>query len=155
MRVVRCVAAAVLVVSSLTPAHAQDVWTLSRQAMEAFLRNADLSDFRDAGEGVTRSQRATATDGTLTEDVRVQIVDQQPPGFVAEGEAARPDLGSLGGGDRGHPPPGAAVTDPAPERSPGPALPGPDRQVRGALGDYRLDSAALNRRASGRFEEAR
>ena len=88
MRAGRWVVVAVVIVASLTPIHAQDVWTLSRPAMEAFLRSADLSDFRDAGEGVTRSRRATATDGALAEDVHVQIVDQHPPGFVAAGTAA-------------------------------------------------------------------
>ena len=48
---------------------------LSPEAMEEFLLNADLSDFRDVGEGVTGTQRAVASDGRFTHDVHIQTVD--------------------------------------------------------------------------------
>ena len=48
---------------------------LSAEAMEEFLLNADLSDFRDVGEGVTGTQRAVASDGRFTHDVHIQSVD--------------------------------------------------------------------------------
>ena len=58
---------------------------LSPAEMEAFLLDAELSDFRGAGAGVTGSQRATATDGRLTHDVHVQTVDISRSRFVARG----------------------------------------------------------------------
>ena len=50
---------------------------LSPEAMETFLREADLSDFQNVNIGVTGSQRATASDGDLTHDVHIQNVDQR------------------------------------------------------------------------------
>ena len=47
----------------------------SPAAMEAFLLEAELSGVRDAGDGVTGSRRATASDGLLTHDVHIQTVD--------------------------------------------------------------------------------
>ena len=49
--------------------------SLSPAAMEDFLLNAELSDIRDVGTGVTGSQRAVASDGRLTHDVHIQSVD--------------------------------------------------------------------------------
>jgi hypothetical protein len=43
--------------------------------MEAFLLQADIVDIREAGGGVTGSQRATLTDGVFTHDVHIQSVD--------------------------------------------------------------------------------
>lgn len=58
---------------------------LSAAEMEAFLLDAELSDFRSAGAGVTGSQRATASDGRLTHDVHIQTVDVSRSRFVARG----------------------------------------------------------------------
>ncbi len=58
--------------------------SLSPEAMEAFLLNADLSNFQNVNIGVTGSQRATASDGNLTHDVHIQNVDQRRR--VAAGE---------------------------------------------------------------------
>ena len=58
--------------------------SLSLAAMEAFLLNADLADFRNINIGVTGSQRAAASDGNLTHDVHIQNVDQRRR--VAAGE---------------------------------------------------------------------
>ena len=58
---------------------------LSPQEMEAFLLDAELTDVRDAGAGVTGSRRATATDGRLTHDVQIQTVDISRSRFVARG----------------------------------------------------------------------
>ena len=67
-------------------AHAQDpAPALSAAEMEAFLLDAELTDVRDAGAGVTGSQRATASDGRLTHDVHIQSVDISRSRFVARG----------------------------------------------------------------------
>ncbi len=58
---------------------------LTPAEMEAFLLDAELSDVRGAGAGVTGSQRATATDGRLTHDVHIQTVDVSRSRFVARG----------------------------------------------------------------------
>ena len=80
--------AAVLALWLGTPgaAHAQDaVPALSPAEMEAFLLDAELSDVRDAGAGVTGSQRATASDGRLTHDVHIQAVDVSRSIFAVPG----------------------------------------------------------------------
>jgi hypothetical protein len=51
--------------------------------MEAFLLQAKIVDIREAGGGVTGSQRATLTDGTFTHDVHIQSVDIMKPVFQA------------------------------------------------------------------------
>ena len=58
---------------------------LSPEEMEAFLLDAELTDVRDAGAGVTGSQRATGSDGRLTHDVHIQTVDVSRSRFVARG----------------------------------------------------------------------
>ena len=68
------------------PVHAQDdAPALSAAEMEAFLLDAELTDVRDVGTGVTGSQRATASDGRLTHDVHIQSVDISRSRFVARG----------------------------------------------------------------------
>ena len=68
------------------PAPAQDpAPTLSAAEMEAFLLDAELTDVRDAGAGVTGSRRASASDGRLTHDVHIQSVDIRRSRFVARG----------------------------------------------------------------------
>lgn len=80
------VAVLVLWLGVLEPAHAQDAApALSAAEMEAFLLDAELSDVRDVGAGVTGSQRATASDGRLTHDVHIQSVDISRSRFVAPG----------------------------------------------------------------------
>ena len=79
-------AAAVLVLWSAGAAGAQDAApALSPAEMEAFLLDADLTDVRAVGVGVTGSQRATASDGRLTHDVHIQTVDVSRSRFVARG----------------------------------------------------------------------
>ena len=63
---------------------------LSPAAMEAFLLEAELANVRDAGDGVTRSRRATASDGRLTHDVHIQTVEVSLALFAVAG--ARPEL---------------------------------------------------------------
>ena len=48
---------------------------LTPSEIEAFLLEAKIVDIREAGGGVTGSQRATLTDGRLTHDVHIQSVD--------------------------------------------------------------------------------
>ena len=50
---------------------------LSDAAMEAFLAKAPIVSLRRLGTGTTNSRRATLSDGTLTHDAHVQIVDAQ------------------------------------------------------------------------------
>ena len=77
---------AALVLWLASAASAQDAAPgLSAAEMEAFLLDAELSDFRSAGAGVTGSQRATASDGRLTHDVHIQTVDVSRSRFVARG----------------------------------------------------------------------
>ena len=79
-------AAAVLVLWSAGAAGAQDAApALSPAEMEAFLLDADLTDVRAVGVGVTGSQRATASDGRLTHDVHIQTVDVSRSRFIARG----------------------------------------------------------------------
>lgn len=49
---------------------------LTPEQMERFLLTAKLVSSRDAGDGITDSQRATFTDGTVTHDVHIQTIDQ-------------------------------------------------------------------------------
>ena len=56
---------------------------LTLAEMEAFLLRAKITDKRDAGAGVTGSQRVTMSDGTLTHDAHVQSVDIRKPVFEA------------------------------------------------------------------------
>ena len=49
---------------------------LTPEQMEAFLLNAKIVRMRSAGDGVTNSRRATLSDGSLTHDAHVQIIDQ-------------------------------------------------------------------------------
>ncbi|MGH9257945.1 MAG: hypothetical protein ACRD3C_25575 [Vicinamibacterales bacterium] len=51
--------------------------TLAPEQMEVFLLNAKILRMRDAGGGgITNSQRATLSDGTVTHDAHVQFIDQ-------------------------------------------------------------------------------
>jgi hypothetical protein len=52
---------------------------LTPSEMEAFLLQAKIVDIREAGGGVTGSQRATLTDGMFTHDVHIQSVDIMKP----------------------------------------------------------------------------
>jgi hypothetical protein len=57
--------------------------TLSPQQEEAFLLEAEMTRIRSAGGGVTGSQRATLTDGTITHDAHIQDVDEERALFEA------------------------------------------------------------------------
>jgi hypothetical protein len=56
---------------------------LTPSEMETFLLKAKITDKRDAGAGVTGSQRVTLTDGRVTHDAHVQSVDIAKPVFEA------------------------------------------------------------------------
>src|SRR5688572_27564968 len=56
---------------------------LTPAEMEAFLLKAKIVDTRDAGAGVTGSQRITLTDGRFKHDAHVQTVDIAKPLFSA------------------------------------------------------------------------
>jgi hypothetical protein len=51
--------------------------SLSDADIERFLREARVLKTRSAGKGVTNSLRATMTDGTLTHDAHIQLVEER------------------------------------------------------------------------------
>jgi hypothetical protein len=50
--------------------------SLSDEEIERFLREAKVVRTRSAGKGVTNSDRATLTDGTITHDAHIQLIDE-------------------------------------------------------------------------------
>ena len=66
--------AAIPVAQTPAPAAAP---ALSDAAIEAFLAKAKIVSIRRIGTGTTDSRRATLSDGTLTHDAHVQVVDEQ------------------------------------------------------------------------------
>lgn len=61
------------------PAHV----SLTPEQMEEFLLHAKVTKVRNAGNGVTNSQRATLTDGAVTHDAHLQFVDESSALFDA------------------------------------------------------------------------
>jgi len=59
--------------------------TLTPEEMEAFLKEANIISTRDAGNGVTNSRRATLSDGKITHDAHIQVVDEAKAVFSAGG----------------------------------------------------------------------
>ncbi len=59
---------------------------LTPDEMEAFLQKARVVSTRDAGNGTTGSRRATLSDGTITHDAHVQVIDKAMPVFQAGGK---------------------------------------------------------------------
>ena len=51
--------------------------SMSDAEIEKFLKDARVGRTRSAGKGVTNSLRATLTDGTLTHDAHIQMVDER------------------------------------------------------------------------------
>lgn len=58
---------------------------LSDARIEQFLRSAKIVRTKDAGKGVTGSIRATLSDGTLTHDAQIQMIDDRRTMFDAPG----------------------------------------------------------------------
>jgi hypothetical protein len=83
----RVVVIAFLVIAAHVPvAVAQDAATPSRPTLtpaqiEEFLLRAKILRTRPAGTGVTNSLRATLSDGNLTHDAQIQVIDQAKPVF--------------------------------------------------------------------------
>jgi hypothetical protein len=83
----RVVAVALLVIAWHVPlAVAQDAAapsriTLTPAQIEEFLLRAKVLRTRAAGTGVTNSLRATLSDGSLTHDAQIQVIDQSKPIF--------------------------------------------------------------------------
>lgn len=63
------------------PYAAQDTAPLTDQQIELFLKKGKILKTRGAGKGVTDSVRATVSDGTLTHDVHIQVVDERKAEF--------------------------------------------------------------------------
>jgi hypothetical protein len=85
-RTASVVAVLSLVAASLALAGQDKVVTspgLTPSEMETFLLKAKIVDVRDAGAGVTGSQRVKMTDGRITHDAHVQTVDIAKPLFSA------------------------------------------------------------------------
>jgi hypothetical protein len=57
--------------------------TLTPEEMEVFLKTARIVSTRDAGNGVTNSRRATLSDGTITHDAHIQVIDEAKAVFQA------------------------------------------------------------------------
>ena len=73
---VACAAAAVFAQAPVT--------TPDAAAIEVFLREAKVVRTRGAGKGVTGSLRATLSDGTLTHDAQIQMVDESRREFATK-----------------------------------------------------------------------
>ena len=58
------------------PAAAPAQVTLTPAQMEGFLLRAKILRMRDAGDGITGSRRATMSDGALTHDAHIQVINQ-------------------------------------------------------------------------------
>jgi hypothetical protein len=83
MRHLRHVAAIALLVMTWNvttraqePAAAPAQATLTPAQMEGFLLRAKIGRMRDAGDGITGSRRATMSDGALTHDAHIQVINQ-------------------------------------------------------------------------------
>ena len=92
MRAAHCSSAMVVAVLCAASIQAQEASlpSLSPAAMEEFLRNAELSDIRDIGVGVTGARRAVASDGRFSHDVHIQSVDiRRSTARVGDGRVER------------------------------------------------------------------
>lgn len=61
----------------------QEAVSLTPEQMEVFLKEAKVIDVRDAGNGTTGSRRATLSDGTVTHDVHIQVINDAKAIFRA------------------------------------------------------------------------
>ena len=82
------VVVALIAVATSAPVYARQApasapVVLTPEQMETFLLNAKIIRTRPAPEGVTASRRATLSDGTLTHDAQIQVVDQSRALFEA------------------------------------------------------------------------
>jgi hypothetical protein len=74
-RAVRYGSVVVVVVALVSASSAVAQPILTPEQQEEFLKTAKIVRTRDAGKGVTGTQRVTLSDGTLTHDASVQTVD--------------------------------------------------------------------------------
>ena len=79
MPVMRLVPVVVLFGVLAAMPRAQGPAPLDDAAIETFLLNAKIVSTRPIGKGVTRTTRATLTDGVLTHDAQIQTVDAFKP----------------------------------------------------------------------------
>src|SRR5688500_16830710 len=80
---VRTLILGLLVIAAPQVIAAQQAVTLAPEEMEVFLKTARIVSTRDAGNGVTNSRRATLSDGTITHDAHIQVIDEAKPVFQA------------------------------------------------------------------------
>jgi len=73
----------VLVLSTAVATAQETALSLTPEQQETFLLHARIVRMRSAGDGVTDSRRATLTDGTITHDAHIQVIDQARPLFEA------------------------------------------------------------------------
>jgi len=74
-------------VAQATPPAAPPV-SLTPAQMEEFLSKARIVSIRSVSTGVTDSRRATLSNGTITHDAHIQVVDQAMPVFQAGKQTA-------------------------------------------------------------------
>jgi hypothetical protein len=72
----RVTAAAFLLALTATLAAQQPVPSLTDAQIDQFLQKARIVSTRSIGKGVTGSVRATLSDGTLTHDAHIQVIDE-------------------------------------------------------------------------------
>ncbi|MFN2447490.1 MAG: hypothetical protein ABR606_18135 [Vicinamibacterales bacterium] len=75
---------ATLAGQGVAPAAPDTARTLSRAEQELFLERAKIVRTREMGKGVTRTLRATLTDGTTTHDASIQVVDERHDVFQSK-----------------------------------------------------------------------
>src|SRR5881296_2857562 len=80
----KCPAAALLVVAPVLFAAENGATKLSNEQIEHFLQTAKVVSIKDLGIGVTNSQRAKLSDGTINHDAHVQYIDEAKTVFQGD-----------------------------------------------------------------------
>jgi len=83
MRLRRALVLGLVVLALPCSALSQQTVALTPEQMEVFLKEARIVSTRDTGNGVTNSRRATLSDGTITHDAHIQVVDEAKAIFEA------------------------------------------------------------------------
>jgi hypothetical protein len=77
----KILAVSLLACGGLAPAARGQTPTAADRQKEAFLQTAKVVSTRDIDHGVTKPVRAILTDGKLTHDAQIQVVDKRLPSF--------------------------------------------------------------------------
>lgn len=92
LRPARACAIAASIAIALLPALAHGQAPLSRQEQAEFLKTARVVSSVPIGKGVTKPQRLTLTNGTVTHDAAFQSVDQRREVSTRTGRGGKPEL---------------------------------------------------------------